>query len=62
MTETTDVTLEAMEIYGGSFVQALARCYRLADEPNRLRLQLAFPHVFTEYETLATRRKGQHHG
>lgn len=48
-----DKTLEAMERYGGSFVKALAACYRTADAENRAKLYAAFEDLFTEYEDVA---------
>lgn len=44
-----DEMIEAMEQYGGSFVQALAQCLRRADPNNYQRLEIAFPEYFEEY-------------
>ena len=46
-------TIEAMATYGGSFVKALAACFRAADEQNRAKLFVAFEDVFEEYEEIA---------
>jgi hypothetical protein len=45
--------LEAMQVYGGGFVQALSRAYRAADADNRKKLRDAFPEVFSEYAGIA---------
>lgn len=47
--------VEAMEKYGGSFVKALARCFRCADARNFRKLQIAFPEYWAEYERMAKR-------
>jgi hypothetical protein len=47
-----DIT-DAMIIYGGSFVQALGRLFRLADPENQRKLKTAFPDYFVEYHQLA---------
>ena len=51
--EIDDATLAAMERYGGSFVVALAACYRRADSENRAILRGAFAKYFHEYALLA---------
>jgi hypothetical protein len=48
----TDATLEAMEKYGGSFVQALAELYRRADIGNRATLIGAFRETFKKYNNI----------
>ena len=48
LTSTESVTIEAMERFGGSFVQNLAKCYLSADESNRKRLLAAFSYEFKE--------------
>lgn len=45
--------IAAMEQHGGSFVQALARAYRVADDDNRRRIREAFPEIWRRYETLS---------
>ncbi len=50
---TDDDIIEAMTIYGGSFVQALAAAYRAADTTNRRTLYVGFADVFHEYRRLA---------
>jgi hypothetical protein len=44
---------DAMILYGGSFVQALGRLFRLADSENQRKLKTAFPDYFIEYHQLA---------
>lgn len=50
-----DVT-EAMLLYGGSFVQALAKLIRQADEGNKQRLVAAFPEYLAKYREVALHR------
>jgi hypothetical protein len=50
--------LAAMETYGGSFVKQLAVLYARADQVNRVRLEMAFPDYFAEYDEMASHRKG----
>ena len=45
--------VETMITYGGSFVQALGKAYRCADQWNQERLKAAFPNLFDEYRELA---------
>jgi len=47
--------LDAMERFGGSFIQALAACYRRADDVNRGTLKLAFATYWAQYAELAER-------
>lgn len=47
-----DITA-AMIQYGGSFVQALGKLYRLADSRNQARLKLAFPDYWKQYTQFA---------
>lgn len=42
-------TVQLMELYGGSFVKALAECCRHADPHNFRTLKKAFPAYFAEY-------------
>lgn len=51
--DTVEKTLMAMKLYGGSFVQSLATCYRYADHKNRLKLTRAFPEEFAKYAVMA---------
>lgn len=51
-TEHEYKVVEAMEKYGGSFIQALAECYRRADHINFLKLQIAFPAYWKQYEEM----------
>ena len=43
------IALENMEVFGGSFVQSLAVCYRKADPSNQTILYNAFEHLFFKY-------------
>lgn len=45
--------IEAMQRFGGSFVQALARAAVCADERNLHRLKVAFPDYWQEYDEMA---------
>ena len=45
------IALENMEVFGGSFVQSLAFCYKKADPINKGRLFDAFEHLFNKYAT-----------
>jgi pyruvate/2-oxoacid:ferredoxin oxidoreductase beta subunit len=45
--------IEAMETYGGSFVKALAECFRRADRRNFVKLLIAFEGYWTEYEIMS---------
>jgi hypothetical protein len=49
--------LEAMDKYGGSFVKALADCYRCADPSNAKKLEQTFSEYFSEYSKTA--KKGR---
>ena len=54
--------LDAMQRFGGTFIQRLAATWLVADEINRRRLLAAFPDYWREYEAiaikLALRRQG----
>jgi hypothetical protein len=52
-------TLDAMEKYGGSFVQALAQLARRADAYNYETLLVAFPKYFKSYENLGQAMKAK---
>ena len=52
-TQTDDAILTAMESYGGSFIQGLARLCRLADPMNFMRLKTAFADEFGRYAEIA---------
>lgn len=41
--------ISAMRHYGGSFVQALAECFSVADANNLSKLELAFPEYVKSY-------------
>jgi hypothetical protein len=53
----TDDVLETMDRFGGSFVQALAVCYRRADDGNRRILRDAFAAYWTRYAELAAQSR-----
>lgn len=57
MNEKQMRTIEAMEEYGGSFVKALARCFRTADQTNFQKLFVTFNAYWREYEEMAQRRR-----
>jgi len=52
MTERELKTIENMEKYGGSFVKALANCFRHADSKNFFILRVAFDDYWTKYVTM----------
>lgn len=43
------MTAYAMQVYGGSFVQALGRAMHAADPMNQQKIQWAFPEYMKEY-------------
>lgn len=45
--------VEAMEKYGGSFVQALAVCFRRADQFNLAKLKETFSEYWQQYTEMA---------
>jgi hypothetical protein len=56
---TDEQILQAMERYGGSFIQALVVLYRKADPTNQRKLTVAFHDYFVEYDDLAKLTKQQ---
>lgn len=48
--------IEAMHLYGGSFVRTLAELYDRGDEDNRARIKATWPEYFEEYADLARRQ------
>lgn len=51
---------QMMEIYGGGFMQALAKAYYKADSENAATLRDAFAHDFARYYKMyETHNKGQ---
>lgn len=60
MTEGEIEVVEAMERWGGGFVQALAECFRRADVHNFKILRASFPEYWTTYSEMA--RKAKHTG
>jgi hypothetical protein len=51
--------LAAMERYGGTFIQRLAACWRVADDVNRETLKAAFPAYWTQYAELVERQRAR---
>lgn len=45
--------LEAMSVYGGSFVKNIAAAARSADASNYAKLKAAFPEIWNQYEAFA---------
>jgi len=54
-TEQDYKTVEAMEKYGGSFVQALARAIRCADDINFNKIKISFPEYWKQYEEMSNK-------
>jgi len=52
MNERDSWTVDVMEKYGGSFVQALARAARCADPINLRKIKLAWANLWSEYEMM----------
>jgi hypothetical protein len=52
MTDHDMDVLEQMEKYGGSFVQALAVCFRRADPNNLAKLKETFAEYWQQYEQM----------
>lgn len=53
MSEADMKVVEAMEKYGGSFVQALAVCFRRADANNLAKLKATFSEYWEQYTEMA---------
>lgn len=53
MSEQENKIVETMEQYGGSFIQALAVCFRRADPINFMKLQLEFTDYWRQYASMA---------
>jgi hypothetical protein len=51
-----------MTLYGGSFVEQLAKLYNCADNSNQLRIRAAFPELWSQYEELAAMQKKKQRG
>lgn len=54
--------IEAMETYGGSFVQALADAFRRADPSNFHKLKHTFSEYWEKYKEMAQGRPTQNEG
>lgn len=59
MTPSESEIIDAMTSFGGSFVSALGKAWRLADDRNRAALSAAFPEYWKQYRELAILRKQQ---
>ena len=57
MTDADMDVVDAMEKYGGSFVQALAVCFRRADPVNLAKLKETFAEYWQQYTEMAERDK-----
>lgn len=53
MSDKDMLVVEAMEKYGGSFVQALAVCFRRADAGNLYKLKTTFSEYWEQYTEMA---------
>ena len=47
--QDTVSTVEAMEKFGGSFVQQMAKLWTMADQMNKRKLERAFAIYFSDY-------------
>ncbi len=52
-------TLHAMSVYGGGFVKAISQAAYVADSQNYKQLKAAFPQLWTEYEHLTPKHRGE---
>lgn len=57
MSEHDLEVVEAMAKFGGSFVKALAECFRTADPQNFIKLKATFGNYWHDYETMAARNR-----
>ncbi len=57
MTDQERLVVDEMASSGGGFVQALAKCFILADPANFVTLQHAFPEYWRRYESIVLQRK-----
>lgn len=53
MTDQDIAVVECMEKYGGSFVKALAECFRRADAHNFIKLKTTFKGYWKQYADMA---------
>ena len=49
MKDNDYLILDAMSVYGGSFVKAIAVAARMADSENYVKLKAAFPELWASY-------------
>lgn len=52
-------TVEAMRQYGGSFVQALAAAYAIADMPNQALIRQTWPDYWKQYQAMAQNKENK---
>ena len=57
MTDNDLYTIEAMELYGGSFVRALGGLCRHADPKNFLKIRATWPEYWNDYSKLGQKLK-----
>lgn len=50
---TDEDVVDAMRRFGGSFVQALAQCHRLADAVNKEKIKATWPEYWERYTQTA---------
>lgn len=55
-------TVEAMDERGGSFVRALANCWRYADDANRQTLEVAFSNYFDKFRQIGEQKRERAEG
>ena len=46
-------TINAMQIYGGNFVKALANAWQHADQENSAKIEAAWPEYIEKYKMMA---------
>jgi len=56
MNEQEFKIVDAMAMYGGSFVKALAQCFYLADNINFEKLKSTFSEYWLKYETMSNKK------
>ncbi len=60
MSDITDVDIvDAMMLYGGSFVARLGELFCVADAQNQKKLKAAFPEYWKEYTEIVEMRRKQ---
>lgn len=56
MNDQDIAVVECMEKYGGSFVKALAECFRRADAMNFIKLKTTFAAYWKQYSDMAAKQ------